>query len=83
MINDRDATGLDALEELVLSDGWRLVVERVKSMLDTARDELEGAHLDIRGPYSVEGLQGKARTLRTVLDLPAILKAELEEELKR
>jgi hypothetical protein len=84
MTEHLDSSDLDALESLVLSEGWLCVAARVMRVIEDKRNELEyRAHTEIRGAGSVEALQGFLAACRMFLNLPATLTAEIKSELEK
>jgi hypothetical protein len=73
-----DSGDLDALIDLERSRGYALVRERILAELERYRTGLE-ADSDIGW---TSRLRGKIEALRTVLEIPEILKAEIKGALK-
>ncbi len=73
----RDEQDRDRLQELVASDGYKLLVERLQAMLERERKALES--LDA-ADAELRYRQGSVFALHTVLDLPQIMMAEFEPE---
>ncbi len=73
----RDEQDRDRLQETIDSDGYKLVAERLREMLERERKALEPTTAtDAELRYR----QGSVFALRAVLDLPQIMMAEFEPE---
>jgi hypothetical protein len=73
-IDGPDSAELDAVKELLASPGWGLVAERIRTEIERRRNALEG---DLEVVATVKARGGLA-ALRMVLELPGILRQELE-----
>ncbi len=70
-----DSSEIDALESLVISEGWGLVAERVDMEISCKRDELErNASLD-------EQNRGFLAACRMFLELPKMLTDEIKQQI--
>jgi hypothetical protein len=68
---------LDALSHLTISAGYRLLRNRVESELERRRAELE-RDLDI---VNTAECRGRIGALRTVLEIPVILRDEMKNQI--
>jgi len=84
MTEEYDSHELDALDDLMRSEGYRLVAKRIAAVL-----ELETGTITITG--RLEGIkefsemrerQGFIRGLRCVLQIPGILREEIKHHLR-
>lgn len=71
-----DSADLDAILEMERSPGWGLVRDRISYELERRRGELEHPE---RPP---DGLRGEIKALRTVLQIPDILKGEIKNAVR-
>jgi len=73
-----DASDLDAIQTLIHSAGYRILRQRELDTIERLRNDLER-------PVPVQAtaeLRGRISGLRLALDLPNILQAEIEADLK-
>ena len=73
-----DAGDRDALSELEISPGWRLVVDRVSAEAARRSAELEQPAEEARTNF----LRGTIAGLRLLPTIPQILKGEIEAQAK-
>lgn len=74
--DEPEQADLDALAELQRSRGFALVIQRMQVFLDEERNELEKPAGDDR----TNVVRGRIQAIRTVLDIPQILKDELTKK---
>lgn len=74
-----DAGDLDALDELLGSDGWKLVRARLDMQLKRSTDELE-RDLDLPGTAK---MRGAVTTLRLMAMLPKVMRDEIATGIKK
>lgn len=67
-----------AIEQLLVSDGYQIVMARVEGELERRRNELESP----KGPEQTAFIRGQIASLRTVLGLATIMREEAKAALK-
>ncbi len=72
-----DSADVDAIAELKVSLGWTHVEERIRQELVRRQEELE----QLCDPPLTNYIRGQIASLRTVLDIPAILEDEFKGQL--
>jgi hypothetical protein len=77
MTQEYDSADLDAILELQRSPGFALFAARVNATLEVERLECEKPS----DTWMTHFAQGQVRALRTVLDIPGILRAEIKATL--
>lgn len=68
-----DSADRDALESLVVSEGWLIVAKRVRQVIEDKRDELE------RGEPQDERKRGFIAACRMFLALPETITGEIKQ----
>lgn len=73
---------LDAIEELTRSDGYKLVAQRIVSVVESKREALEGEGM-ISRPDAANYARGYIAGMKLCLTIPTILQSEIHDELKQ
>lgn len=71
----------DALEELTRSKGYGLVTQRITAIVETKKEVLEAA-LMVSRPNESNYTRGMIAGMKLCLSIPAIMTAELRDDLK-
>lgn len=74
-----DSGDIDALDDLVRSNGWRILMLSMSMELERRRRDLEAQG---RGVEITEFTRGYIAGLRLVADLPIALQRQIQAELK-
>jgi hypothetical protein len=75
MIDTPDSSDLDAIESLVISDGWALLSERVFEVIEDKRNALE------RSGDKADEHRGFLAACRMFLSLPKGMAEEIKREI--
>lgn len=82
MIDSPDTHEIDALEQLLCSDGWRLVAARIREEIERKRDALESGPLGMNGQGGgMEYHRGFLAACRMLHNLPGTLTTEIQQQL--
>jgi hypothetical protein len=77
VIEPLDSSDLDALESLVISDGWALLAERVAEVIEEKRNALE------RSGDKADEHRGFLAACRMFLALPKGMAAEIKAQTEK
>lgn len=76
-----DSSEIDALESLVISEGYQLIFDRVMQEIERKRDRLEYSAANMIGPGGIEHSQGFLAACRMFMELPQTLADEIKQQI--
>lgn len=76
-VEDLDTSHVDALDDLVRTEGWRLYRQRLEMQLDR-----DSAYIEAYQPEHLTNIaRGRIQSLRLALNLPKLLAAEIAAQI--